>query len=105
VVQVSDDLLAEMEHGGCVDEYLRDQLVVFQALADGRSTVYGGMMKDTPLKPSLHARTAQWVAKEILGVEFDDKGGCEGIGFEVKANAGETEDLARALGKLNVDDT
>ncbi|KAI4947353.1 hypothetical protein J4E91_006705 [Alternaria rosae] len=28
VKKVSDDLLAEIEHGGCVDEYLRDQLIV-----------------------------------------------------------------------------
>jgi len=81
VKKVSDDLLAEIEHGGCVDEYLRDQLVVFQALAEGRSKVHGGKRKDVLMEPSLHAKTAQWVAKEMLGVEFDDEGGCEGIGY------------------------
>ncbi|KAI4932161.1 uncharacterized protein J4E92_004060 [Alternaria infectoria] len=81
VKKISDDLLAEIEHGGCVDEYLRDQLVVFQALAKGRSQVYGGKSDGESVKPSLHAKTAQWVAKEMLCVEFDDEGGCEGIGF------------------------
>ena len=81
VRKVSDDLLAEIEHGGCVDEYLQDQLVVFQALAEGRSQVYGGKRKDVLMEPSLHAKTAQWVAKEIIGVEFDDEGGCKGIGY------------------------
>ena len=36
------DLMREVKSGGCVDEYLQDQLVVFQALAAGRSVVYGG---------------------------------------------------------------
>ncbi|KAI4667122.1 uncharacterized protein J4E79_001806 [Alternaria viburni] len=73
VKKISDDLLAEIEHGGCVDEYLRDQLVVFQALAKGRSQVYGGKSDGESVKPSLHAKTAQWVAKEMLCVEFDDE--------------------------------
>ncbi|KAH6864939.1 RNA 3'-terminal phosphate cyclase domain-containing protein [Alternaria rosae] len=81
VKKVSDDLLAEIEHGGCVDEYLRDQLIVYQALANGRSQVYGGKGKDASVEPSLHAKTAQWVAKGILGVEFDGEGGCEGVGY------------------------
>lgn len=81
VKKVSDDLLKELEHGGCVDEYSRDQFVVFQALAQGRSEVYGGKVKDVLVEPSLHAKTAHWVAKEIVGVEFNDGGGCEGIGY------------------------
>lgn len=100
VKKVSDDLLAEIEHGGCVDEYLRDQLVVFQALAEGRSTVYGGK-KDTLVEPSLHAKTAQWVAKEILGVEFDEEGECEGIGFWESLKK-EDDDLAEGLERLNL---
>jgi RNA 3'-terminal phosphate cyclase (ATP) len=82
VKKVSNDWISEIEHGGCVDEYARDQLVVFQALADGRSRVSGGRKgKDALVEPSLHAQTAMWVAKEIVGVEFDDEGGCVGIGF------------------------
>lgn len=81
VKKVSDDLLTELEHGGCVDEYSRDQFVVFQALAEGRSEVYGGKVKDVLVEPSLHTKTAYWVAKQIVGVEFDEGGGCEGVGY------------------------
>ncbi|KAJ1335750.1 RNA 3'-terminal phosphate cyclase (ATP) [Microdochium nivale] len=35
---VCKDLYAELSKGGAVDEYLQDQLVVFQALADGRTS-------------------------------------------------------------------
>ena len=105
VKKVADDLLAEIEHGGCVDEYLRDQLVVFQALAEGRSKVYGGKRKDVLMEPSLHAKTAQWVAKEILGVEFDDEGGCEGIGY-LSSNVDKDDvtgvDVAKDLQSMNI---
>jgi RNA 3'-terminal phosphate cyclase (ATP) len=78
-----------------VDEYLRDQLVVFQALAEGRSSVYGGKSKDEGvlLGPSLHAKTAQWVAQKMLGVDFDDEGKCEGIGHDLRRGRA-AEDLA-----------
>ncbi|KAK5662831.1 hypothetical protein OQA88_6242 [Cercophora sp. LCS_1] len=36
--KVSKELFAEVSSGGVVDEYLQDQLVVFQALAEGRSS-------------------------------------------------------------------
>ncbi|OAL00946.1 RNA 3'-terminal phosphate cyclase [Phaeosphaeriaceae sp. SRC1lsM3a] len=75
---VSDELLAEIEHGGCVDEFMRDQVVVYQALAEGRSEVDGGRSGEGERKkvvePSLHARTAMWVVKEMLGTEFDGEG-------------------------------
>ncbi|KAF2732635.1 RNA 3'-terminal phosphate cyclase [Polyplosphaeria fusca] len=81
VKKVFADLVAEIEHEGCVDEYLRDQLVVFQALARGKSEVDGGRREGELVEASLHARTAQWVVGEILGVHFDEKGGCEGVEF------------------------
>ncbi|KAF2853812.1 RNA 3'-terminal phosphate cyclase [Plenodomus tracheiphilus IPT5] len=81
VKKVSDDLLVEIEHGGCVDEYLRDQLVVFQALAEGRSRVCGGEKGGVGVQMSLHAKTALWVAGKILAVAFDEDGACEGVGF------------------------
>jgi RNA 3'-terminal phosphate cyclase (ATP) len=105
VKKVSDDLLAEIEHGGCADEYLRDQLVVYQALAQGRSQVYGGQRKDVLVEPSLHARTAQWVAKEILGVEFDDEGGCEGVGYlssGLRKDDVVGDDVAKDLEKMKI---
>src|SRR5690242_17391007 len=74
VRKVSDDLIAEIEHGGCVDEWMRDQLVVYQALTEGRSRVDGGRRDDRVLEPSLHAKTAMWVAQKIVGVCFDEEG-------------------------------
>ena len=73
VTKVVRDLEHELAHGGCVDEHLQDQLVVFQALADGESHVLGG-------EASLHTRTAQWVVETILGPRFEH-GKCQGIGF------------------------
>jgi RNA 3'-terminal phosphate cyclase (ATP) len=81
VKRVSDHLVEELDHGGCVDEYMRDQLVVFQALAVGKSNVYGGKKKEMLVPPSLHAQTAHWVAKEVIDVHFENDGSCEGIGF------------------------
>jgi RNA 3'-terminal phosphate cyclase (ATP) len=81
VRRVSDHLIEELDHGGCVDEYMRDQLVVFQALAVGKSNVYGGRKKEVLVPPSLHAKTAHWVAKEVIDIHFEDDGSCEGIGF------------------------
>ncbi|KAF2492814.1 RNA 3'-terminal phosphate cyclase [Lophium mytilinum] len=115
VKQVVNELVAEIESGGCVDEYMQDQLVVFQALAEGRSEVDWGNVR----QGSLHTRTAEWVCNEILGVEFNGKGGCEGIGLaagEVFAERSEIkvameakakerdgdDDLAEAVGKLEV---
>jgi RNA 3'-terminal phosphate cyclase (ATP) len=102
VKKVSDDLLTEIEHGGCVDEYMRDQLVVFQALADGRSRVAGGHKGNALVQPSLHARTAMWVAKEIIGVVFDEEGGCEGIGYVLGGGEGEVDDLIKAVTDISI---
>lgn len=80
VQKVVDDLAVEIAQGGCVDEYLRDQLVVFETLADGRSHVNGG--GDTR-EVSLHTRTCRWVAEQILAEQarFDAAGACTGVGF------------------------
>lgn len=50
VSRVVKDLKQELKHGGCVDEYMQDQLVVFQALAAGNSEVDGGKGRE----PTLH---------------------------------------------------
>lgn len=66
VSSVIAGLQRELSWGGCVDEYLEDQVVIFQALACGTSKVDAG-----PGRPaSLHTETARWVAKEILGITF-----------------------------------
>ena len=73
VSRVVNGLEEELAHGGCVDEYLQDQFVVFQALAEGSSSVdYGKKMNEKELA-SLHTKTVQWVAEEILGVKFSNR--------------------------------
>ncbi|KAK0787769.1 hypothetical protein LTR91_022345 [Friedmanniomyces endolithicus] len=85
--RVVRELHREVSSGACVDEHLRDQMVDFQALAKGRSVVFAGEEEDEdaeglkPREPSLHARTAEWVCREMLGVRFDAGGVCEGIGY------------------------
>jgi RNA 3'-terminal phosphate cyclase (ATP) len=104
VKRVSDELITEIEHGGCVDEWMRDQLVVFQTLARGRSHVYGGSREGKRVEPSLHAQTAMWVAERIVGVGFDHEGGCMGIGFcPGEGNRSTKEEgLTEEVGKLRV---
>lgn len=71
------ELREEIAGGGLVDEHLQDQLVVFQALAGGRSQASRGK-----LEPSLHTLTARWVAEQILeGFAFGADGSCEGVAF------------------------
>jgi RNA 3'-terminal phosphate cyclase (ATP) len=57
------ELLSGLATGGCVDEHLADQLIVFMALAAGRSIVRAG-----PL--SLHTRTAIAIAEQHTGATF-----------------------------------
>lgn len=92
VRKVSDDLIAEIEHGGCVDEWMRDQLVVFQALAKGTSYVDGGTREGRTVEPSLHTKTAMWVAEKILDVAFDDGGVCEGVNVMLGGGDSRRED-------------
>lgn len=107
VKTVADELLQEIATGRCVDEYMQDQLVVFQALAEGRSVIESGVEGG----PSMHTRTAWWMVEELLGVEFDEHGGCEGAAFvvgkgyrskSVLQRQAQEADLARELEKLEV---
>jgi RNA 3'-terminal phosphate cyclase (ATP) len=64
--RVSHDLYAEWSSGAYVDEHMRDQLVVFQALAEGESQIFAGFTSTgEPRETSLHARTAEWVVGEM----------------------------------------
>ncbi|KAL1630373.1 hypothetical protein SLS56_004900 [Neofusicoccum ribis] len=92
VKRVTAELASEVRHGGCVDEHMRDQLVVFQALADGYSFVDGGRdEEENMVAPSLHARTAEWVVEKILGARFDGAGGCQGVSFAAGERFAERE--------------
>ncbi|KAF9337158.1 hypothetical protein BG006_006035 [Podila minutissima] len=94
--EACEELLRNLRHGGCVDEYFQDMMVIFMALAKGRSQVVTGPLTQ-------HTTTAFHVAKEMTGVEFSctrletlaemEAGSvaqerylieCEGIGLSVK---------------------
>ncbi|KAI9871674.1 MAG: hypothetical protein M1830_002627 [Pleopsidium flavum] len=87
VEKVVGDLHGEVKGGGAVDEFMEDQLVIFQALARGRSVVGGvekGDLENASTQPTLHTQTARWVAKTILDIQFVKHGGCKGVGFTVR---------------------
>ena len=44
--EAARELVRNLDHGGCVDEYLQDQIIVFLALAKGTSSVKAGPMTD-----------------------------------------------------------
>lgn len=105
VNRVFNNLCEELSHGGCVDEYMQDQLVVFQALAEGRSEVKYG--EGVGHGPSLHAQTARWVTEQILGTKFDGRGVCNGVALRVgekfwERNQKADEVLAEGVGKLGI---
>ena len=79
VSKVIKDFKREMEHGGCVDEYMQDQLVVFQTLAAGKAEVDYGIGQEA----TLHTKTARWVAEQVVGATFDEVGRCQGLGYAV----------------------
>ncbi|MCJ1340040.1 hypothetical protein MMC09_005334 [Bachmanniomyces sp. S44760] len=100
VNKVVGDLAAELATGAAVDEYMEDQLVVFQALANGISVVDHGSRA-----PSLHVRTVQWVVGEILGTRVE---GGMGIGlragqpFVNEMKTGRDDDLVDGVGGLTL---
>ncbi|KAF2398604.1 hypothetical protein EJ06DRAFT_84785 [Trichodelitschia bisporula] len=75
VMRVVKDLVGELAHGGCVDEFMHDQLVVFQTVARGRSEAsaevkslhrrrsgLGGRRREWILR-TMHARAPGWVSE------------------------------------------
>lgn len=83
---VAKDLADEVRSGAYVDEHMRDQLKIFQALAEGHSQVYPGETDGELREPSLHTRTAEWIAKTIMGAKFDAEDGCDGVGFGARSD-------------------
>jgi RNA 3'-terminal phosphate cyclase (ATP) len=61
--KAANQLLANIDAGGCVDEYLQDQLIIFMALAHGTSTIKTG-----PL--TLHTRTCLFWAAYFCGAKI-----------------------------------
>ena len=72
-VAAAQELLQTLRDGGCVDEWLQDQLILFMALAEGTSEMLTGSL-------TLHTRTAIWIAEEMTAAYCGDNGGAK---FEV----------------------
>lgn len=95
--RVVNELDKELQKGGVIDRYLQDQLVVFQALAEGKSSIPSSFdalasdrervdRTDEPFGDgSLHTTTARWVTSELLPkAKWIDKGRvCEGVGYKI----------------------
>ena len=104
------ELFSEIRKGGCLDEYAEDQIVIFQALAEGMTTVDSGHKRikeqsrasniEGAGPGSLHTRTVRWVCEVMLGTVFDGDGGCLGRGAS-DTDARESADL---LGELTIED-
>ncbi|KAI5831142.1 RNA 3'-terminal phosphate cyclase [Schizophyllum commune Tattone D] len=81
--EAARELLKALDNGGCVDEWLQDQVIIFMALADGESALNVG--KDDL---TLHTRTAIWVAEQLTDAKFTVEVNegihairCQGIGY------------------------
>ncbi|KAG4429021.1 hypothetical protein IFR05_015494 [Cadophora sp. M221] len=97
--KVVDELDAELRKRGVVDEYLQDQLIVFQALAEGKSSIARtlddldsdrervGRTDELFGDGSLHTTTARWVASQLLPqVKWINEGRiCEGAGWKTSS--------------------
>jgi len=104
VERVVRDFKIELAHCGCVDEHLRDQLVVFQTLADGDCAIDVGTTASLEtLPPSLHAETAIWVSKHVVKARWGGQTQCSGISLTApEAGAAEENGLASAVSKLEI---
>jgi len=58
-----ESLARELRQGGCFDEHMQDQLLVFMALADGESRIRVNEI-------SLHTKTSMWICSELTGAAF-----------------------------------
>ncbi|KAG8780597.1 hypothetical protein FRC16_003091 [Serendipita sp. 398] len=93
--EAAEELAQNLKQGGCVDEYLQDQWIIFGVLAEGKSRVRCGL----PL--TLHTRTAMWLAAKLTGAKFEqypDEDGktviveCQGIGHVPGSNVSNRND-------------
>ena len=62
-IEAAEELLSTLHSGGCVDEWLQDQLILFMALADGVSEIHTGSLTQ-------HTQTAIWIAEKLSGARF-----------------------------------
>lgn len=63
-IHAAAELCAALNEGGCVDEYLQDQLILYMALAEGSSQMITGSL-------TLHTETAIWTAEQCSSAKFE----------------------------------
>ncbi|THV08050.1 RNA 3'-terminal phosphate cyclase [Dendrothele bispora CBS 962.96] len=78
--EAAKEVLKGLEAGGCTDEWLTDQIVLFMALSQNCEVLCGEI--------TLHTRTAIWIAEQLTDAKFEIeekvKGNvirCQGIGM------------------------
>ena len=89
---------------GCTDRWLQDQLIIFMALAKGKS-------RFTTCALELHTQTAIYIAETLTGVKFDvitQKDGtvlieCEGIGYSANMEFDAKKQKSKVEEKQNDD--
>ena len=64
--EAAEELVATLKDGGCVDDWLQDQLILFMALASGSSEMLTGSL-------TMHTRSAIWTAEQLSGAKFEVK--------------------------------
>eukprot|EP00485_Elphidium_margaritaceum_P008313 CAMPEP_0202689266 /NCGR_PEP_ID=MMETSP1385-20130828/4566_1 /ASSEMBLY_ACC=CAM_ASM_000861 /TAXON_ID=933848 /ORGANISM="Elphidium margaritaceum" /LENGTH=530 /DNA_ID=CAMNT_0049344377 /DNA_START=116 /DNA_END=1708 /DNA_ORIENTATION=+ len=98
------ELIADWQStkGGCTDRHLQDQLIIFMALAKGRS-------KMATCALELHTETAIYIAEQMTGVKFNVQTGkdgtvwieCDGIGYNINSNGNKTTQKKARTSKLD----
>lgn len=63
-LEAAREVFQTIQDGGCVDEWLQDQLILFAALADGISEIVTGSL-------TLHTQTAMLIAEKLAGAKFE----------------------------------
>jgi RNA 3'-terminal phosphate cyclase (ATP) len=84
----AQELIDAWHDGGCVDEWLQDQLILYAALADGESVIRTGSL-------TLHTQTAILVAERMTGVEFT----VQRVDVDGKKTSGDGVSYDEAYGK------
>jgi RNA 3'-terminal phosphate cyclase (ATP) len=61
--EAAQELMQTLLDGGCVDEWMQDQMILYMALAEGESEMMTGTL-------TMHTKTAIWIAEKMTGTKF-----------------------------------
>ena len=93
----ANELVQTWLDGGCVDEWLQDQFILYMALAAGTSRMLTGSL-------TLHTQTAIWVAEQLTGTRFrvqrlDSGNGNDSNGESKMTSSSSSTDIRRGPAK------